>query len=82
MKFSSFVALATTAVVTLLSGSAEAQQPVSNFYPVQGAISVTGNVVRRMPLQTLASDRPDIFNMFILALVRKPSRGSDQLDFY
>jgi tyrosinase len=84
MKFSSFVALATTAVVTLLSGSAEAQQPVSNFYPVQGAISVTGNVVRRMPLQTLASDRPDIFNMFILALLDMQTNKAetDPLSYY
>jgi len=72
MKLSSFLAVATTALATLFSG-VDAQQPVSGFYPVRGpAIYTNGAVVRRLPLQFLASDRPDIYNMFLLALVSIP----------
>lgn len=72
MKLSSIVALATSAVVTLLSGSAEAQSALPGYTPVTGAIGVTNNVIRRLPLEYLASDRPDIFNMFLLGLVCPP----------
>jgi hypothetical protein len=68
MKISSFVAFATSAAVTLLSGSVDAQNPVNGFTPVTGP--TFGNIVRRMPVQELANTRPDVYNMFILALVR------------
>lgn len=79
MKFSTFVAVATSAAVTLFSAGAEAQQPVSGFYPVRGPIVYDNRVVRRLPLQYMASDRPDIYNMFVLALVRifPPHPGLD-----
>lgn len=67
MKFTSIVALATSTTVTLLSVSVEAQSPVQGFTPVTGAHF--GNVVRRMPVNEMADTRPDIYNMFILALV-------------
>ncbi|KAA8895432.1 common central domain of tyrosinase-domain-containing protein [Sphaerosporella brunnea] len=84
MKFSSFVAMATTSAVALFSYSVEAQQPVPNFYPVRGAITWTNSVVRRLPVQTLASDRPDIYNMFLLALIDMQTNKleTDPLSYY
>ncbi|KAF8252413.1 Di-copper centre-containing protein [Wilcoxina mikolae CBS 423.85] len=82
MKISSFVALATSAAVTLLSGGVDAQDPINGFTPITGP--AFGNIVRRMPVQELANTRPDIWNMFILALASmqtiKPE--TDSLSYY
>ncbi|CCX04285.1 hypothetical protein FPQ18DRAFT_280049 [Pyronema domesticum] len=82
MKFTSIVALATSTTVTLLSVSVEAQSPVQGFTPVTGAHF--GNVVRRMPVNEMADTRPDIYNMFILALtgMQYSKSETDSLSYY
>ena len=76
MKFASVVAMATAVVVSFLSGQAEAQTPISGFFPVRGPITYTNQVTVRRPVQWLAANRPDVYNMFLLALVRKPHEFS------
>lgn len=73
MKLSSLVAIATSTALTLFS-AVEAQQPISGYTPVTGP--TTGGVAQRMPLQSMA---PDVYNMFVLALVRIPIQSYIEL---
>lgn len=68
MKISSFVAIATSTALTLLS-AVEAQQPLPGYTPITGP---TGTPKQRMPVQVLARSYPDVYNMYMLALVRRP----------
>lgn len=69
MKISSFVAIATSTALTLLS-AVEAQQPLQGYTPITGPTA--GGVKQRLPVQVLARSYPDVYNMYMLALVRDP----------